>query len=325
MKSFVLDSKANLHLVDKDSKKLEKNEVRLKIAYTNICGSDIKNYNNPKKLGITLGHEASAKVIECALGVNEIKVDDRVCIFPMIACFECNECLHDNHRDCNSKVSVGFDLDGTYAQELIIDSRALIKIDDALDDIQGANLEPLACSNRLVKELLLNKVDLNSNIIVIGDGPIGIGNGILLKLYGYNNISLIGKYQYRMDIARKIYPEVYHHTQDELFTNNVDVVVYSANAAQTLDKILEKNNKITICPQVRLPLDIRTTQDSEIKLSRAFAYKYSDFSDIQDFMLNGKIDNTLLITKQINFNQIEDFDDLVKDKNQHLKITIKVS
>ncbi|MBN2781758.1 MAG: alcohol dehydrogenase catalytic domain-containing protein [Campylobacterales bacterium] len=329
MQSYIVDKKQSLKLIEQVEKKLLPNEVRVKILYSNVCGSDIKNYNNPRKLGVVLGHEASGVVLEAGDDVKTFLVNDRVCIFPMISCFECEACLSDNHRDCEDKLAVGLDIDGTFASTLIIDHRGLIKVDDRVTDIEAANVEALACSNRLVKDLILNKVDKASDILIIGDGPIAIGDVLLLKLYGFKNITLIGKYDYRIDIAKKLDIKAFHFSYLEEYIkngNNIDVVVYAAFAADTLNLLFRcYNKKVVFSPQVRMPQEIEQKYIDLISISRAFAYKYSDFYDIQNFFIDGKIDNGIIVSNIIDFADLERFDDLIHQKSKYLKTVVKIS
>lgn len=329
MQAYTIKAPEKLELTKKEYQVLKPNEVHIKITLTNICGSDIKNFYSPRKLDIVIGHEASGTVIECGKNVKTIFSGDRVSIFPIKACFNCIECLNNNHRDCLRKQAIGFDLDGTYASSIVTDYRTVIPLNKKINDLEAANIEPLACSNRLVKELISNRVMKSDKILIIGDGPIAIGNILLLRLYGFRNIILVGKYSYRMKIAESIPCNTIHFSEIENYIkkeNQIKVIIYSANAPDTLNTIMKLfNNKILISPQVRLPKNIETDFNDLIYFSRAFAYKYSDFEDIKSFFNERAINIDTLITNEIKFGDLNNFKSIIMKKDTQLKTTVRIN
>ena len=66
-------------------------EVRLRIAASGLCGSDLSNANGTLRspLPVVLGHEAAGEVLEIGAGVKELAPGDRVVVSLSPECGEC--------------------------------------------------------------------------------------------------------------------------------------------------------------------------------------------------------------------------------------------
>src|SRR5947208_8664856 len=95
MRAYRLFGQHDLRLQDEPDPALKPGEVRLRMAYVGVCGTDLHYYyaddgafDRPQHIG----HELSATVIEVAPDVASVAVGDRVAVFPLISCGECGEC-----------------------------------------------------------------------------------------------------------------------------------------------------------------------------------------------------------------------------------------
>ena len=91
MKAVVLYGPGNVAVGDLPLKDLAAGEVRVKVAYCGICGSDHhkvsgKKNTRPVTYPVALGHEISGVVAEVGEGVTEFKPGDRVTVDPNWGC-----------------------------------------------------------------------------------------------------------------------------------------------------------------------------------------------------------------------------------------------
>src|SRR5437867_2592292 len=122
-------------------------EVRLKVVYCGICGSDLSLYKTGVLAGpdVILGHEISAVVdhdpsSRWALGT-------RVTVFPSGAgCGECVWCREGRYRYCLNPPERQHG--GGYADYLVAPQENLIAVPDAVDDRAAAAAEPLGVAVR---------------------------------------------------------------------------------------------------------------------------------------------------------------------------------
>ena len=87
-------------------------EVKVKVAYNGICGTDLHEYYDapmmvpvsaphPRtgaQVPVILGHEACGTVVETGAGVNDLPTGTLVAIEPIGDCGACRSCAHDLPR-----------------------------------------------------------------------------------------------------------------------------------------------------------------------------------------------------------------------------------
>ena len=82
---------------------LQPDEVRIKVKYAAICGSDLhlfKGLHPSVELPSAVGHELSGEIVEIGPAVTHLKVGDRVTVEPVIACGKCHFCLRGQYHLC---------------------------------------------------------------------------------------------------------------------------------------------------------------------------------------------------------------------------------
>ena len=134
-----------------------KGEVKIKVAWTGICGSDLHEYlagpifvpvgeEHPlshDKAPITMGHEYCGTITELGEGVTGLSIGDRVAIEPIFACGTCPACLEGTYNLCDSLGFVGLSGgNGGLGAHIVVPARMVHKMPDALTKEQGALVEP---------------------------------------------------------------------------------------------------------------------------------------------------------------------------------------
>jgi threonine dehydrogenase-like Zn-dependent dehydrogenase len=143
-------------------------EVRLKVRYCGICGSDLTVYKTGALAGpeVVLGHEISAVVDLDPEG--RWPQGTRVAPFPSRGCGECMWCREGHPRYC---VNPPYERWGGYAEFTVYPSENLIPIPDPLDDRAAAAAEPFGVALRAVD---LASPRFGDVAYVSGLGPIGL-------------------------------------------------------------------------------------------------------------------------------------------------------
>jgi threonine dehydrogenase-like Zn-dependent dehydrogenase len=122
-------------------------EVRLRITYCGICGSDLSLYKTGVLSGpdVILGHEISGVVDLDPSGA--WAPGARVIAYPSgKGCGECVWCQEGKYRYCMNPPPGQHG--GGYAEYITVPSRNLIALPDDLDDMAGAAAEPLGVALR---------------------------------------------------------------------------------------------------------------------------------------------------------------------------------
>lgn len=143
-------------------------DVRLKVRYCGICGSDLTVYKTGALAGpdVVLGHEISAVVDLDPQG--QWAPRTRVTPFPSRGCGECMWCREGHPRYC---VNPPYERWGGYAEYTVYPAENLISIPDELDDQTAATAEPLGVALRAIGLASPSPGDF---AYVSGLGPIGL-------------------------------------------------------------------------------------------------------------------------------------------------------
>lgn len=140
-------------------------EVRLKIAYCGICGTDIhefqggpifppqpgsKNQFTEVELPVTLGHEMSGTVIEKGSAVKDLDVGQEVCVNPSLddrhfGADPCPSCQVGKINLCKRWCCYGLNANGGgFCDEIIVKSYNCLVLPEGVSLKVGALAEPLA-------------------------------------------------------------------------------------------------------------------------------------------------------------------------------------
>lgn len=186
-------------------------DVKLKIHYCGICGSDLHEYTDGptffapanenhsisnKPYPHIMGHEISAEVVEIGSDVDNFKVGDSVVVEVTGTCMDryrfdgpnsnvakCEACTDGHYNACSylGLTGLGF-TDGGFAEYVVTSSAKLVKFDSSKVDYDVAALiQPLAVSWHAVK---LSGLEKGQTALVLGGGPIGLTTIFALKGHG---------------------------------------------------------------------------------------------------------------------------------------------
>jgi L-idonate 5-dehydrogenase len=81
-------------------------EVRVRVGFGGICGSDLHYFNHGGfgtvrlREPMILGHEVAATVEEVGAAVTKVKLCDRVAVNPSLPCDVCKYCLMGRQNQC---------------------------------------------------------------------------------------------------------------------------------------------------------------------------------------------------------------------------------
>src|SRR5258708_6803388 len=96
----------DLRFLEQPPRELADNEVRVAIAYSGICGTDVHLYRGMQFYSTPegprpLGHEASGRISEVGALVRDFVVGDRVALIPGAPCRTCPQCRNGRPSVCS--------------------------------------------------------------------------------------------------------------------------------------------------------------------------------------------------------------------------------
>lgn len=216
-------------------------EVRVKIAATGVCHSDLHIINNEWTLPVpmVLGHEGSGTVVELGPGVTDLAVGDHVVLSWVAPCYECRYCLSGHEARCTVAMNVmaphGVLKDGTsrlslngepiyhyqgvssFAEEAVVPASGAIRVrDDAPLDV----ICLIGCAIATGVGAVVNtaQVEEGSIVAVIGCGGVGLSVVQGARLAGASRIVAIDVQANKTALALKL------GATDEIDASKVDPV-----------------------------------------------------------------------------------------------------
>jgi len=332
MKALRILTGNKLELVSKIQVALAPWEARLSVVMSLVCGSDLKNIALPSSFDRIPGHEFSGVVTEVSIEArNLLKIGERVSAFPMMPCHLCENCRKRLYRDCEFKESLGTaEWPGSFATEIVIDARMAMVLPNQLTMEQGALLEHLCCGYRFAIEIVESGTPLDSHILVIGDGPIALANLQMLLLRGFNNVTLIGKYPFRLRVAeelgaRKVFNIIELGSESWAVIDVIDVCVLSAPSEEILLSLSGRfASGAVIVEQTRfLNLPLKESMIlSGFKFRRAFSCHLDDFDSVAHLIVDGVIKTSHLISSRLTLEEFGTGYPDVLAKHRNIKIAV---
>lgn len=184
MKALVLEEAFHLNLKDVPLPEVPPGYARVKMLAISICGSDIHAYRGNSLLLTyprVLGHELCGVIDEINGAPGDLKVGDRVSVFPYLSCGSCVACRQHRENCCTSLKVLGVHVEGGIAEYVSVPIENLLKVPETMPPKVAALIEPLSVSAHAVRR---GKVAAGDHVLVLGAGPIGLGAAEAAKAAG---------------------------------------------------------------------------------------------------------------------------------------------
>ena len=211
MKALVkIHAKEGLWLEDMPEPEIGNNDVLVKIKKTAICGTDIHIYNwdewAQKTIPIPMitGHEYAGEIVELGSNVTDLNIGDIISGEGHITCGRCRNCLAGTIHLCPNTIGVGVNRDGAFAEYLSVPAKNIFKPSREMSTDLLACFDPYG--NAVHTALSFNMV--GEDVLITGAGPIGMMSAMVANHAGARNILITDINQYRLDLIKKILPNV---------------------------------------------------------------------------------------------------------------------
>ena len=123
-------------------------QVLLAMRASTICGSDIRaiyrehQQGDPAEMyqGVVAGHEPAGEVVALGPGAQRLAVGDRICVYHISGCGQCDSCVRGYQISCSSprRAAYGWQRDGGHADLILAAERDCIVLPDAVTFLDGA-------------------------------------------------------------------------------------------------------------------------------------------------------------------------------------------
>ncbi len=291
--------------------------VLVQVKAVGICGSDMPVFDGTRQIPLPRipGHEFAGVVAAVGPGVAHWQVGDRVCAGLVIGCGECYLCRAGEESLCPSLQNIGFQVDGAFAEYVVVPTRNLHRLPDGMSFEQGAQVDPVATPWRAAKKIGIGGDD---TVLIFGPGPVGLYTLQVAKAEGARSVILVGRSQRRLALARQLGADevIDSSTQDVVecvsrYTNDrlATVVVEAAGSAAAVPLLVEsaaKRARIAILGLIFQPatLNFEKLLRKEVTVTGAICYNWTDYEGALGLIRGGKVAVEPLITHRLPLNEI---------------------
>ncbi|WP_243229659.1 2,3-butanediol dehydrogenase [Microbacterium sp. CIAB417] len=318
MKAAVFHAQEDLRVEEVEEPSPGPGQVKLRNAFAGICGSDLHVYYSPEAAGLDfdhphpvtgstlpqiLGHEFSGTVVELGEGVTDVKVGDRVAVWPIYYCGECPACRKGMFNACQK---IGFhglsSHGGGMAAFTTVDAAKLHVLPDNVDLRMGALVEPMSVAWHAVSRANL---EAGQTALIAGAGPIGIGVWFALKARGIDKVLVSEPSADRRAIISALGATVVDPVNEDLAAavtdltggTGVDAAFDAAGAGPAITSALANltpGGRVVVVAIHERPMEFLPTQlvMAETEIAGALAYLPEDFDAVIAAMAAGVYDTT---------------------------------
>jgi len=335
----ISEGAGNVELREIDEPQVKAGQVKIKVKYAGICGTDVKirageAWSNPP---VVLGHEFSGTVCGIGEGVTNFKPGDRVISeTAQIICGKCGYCINGTYLMCPDRLSIGYGTHGAFADYIVVREAIVHKIPDNVTFEEAALCEPLAVAVHAVFDsIVLLPTD---TVAVMGAGPIGLLTAQVVKACGATCIVIgLDSDTHRLKLAKEL------GIDDAVNCQNINIIekIKEITDGQGADYVIDCSgsgaaisNGIYILKRRGTMVQVGLTNPSleipyaslyqnEQTIKGTFGHKWNNWEQSLKLMKQKKVNTKPLISDIFPFDEWEQAFDKAK-KLEGVKILIKI-
>jgi len=303
MKAAVLTEVGKIEIQEVECPQPGAGEVLVRVRLGGICGSDHTLYRG--RFGVPLpvipGHEAVGTIEEVGPGVTRVAAGQRVTIQPNFSCGTCRQCAAGHGNLCPSKIRLGVDTNGVFAEFVRVPARYVWPVADEIPDEVAVFTEPLAVGVHAMK---IAAPEQGNKVLIFGAGIMGLLVQQLATLHGAE-VTACDLVQERLSLAGKLGAEnvVGPDAAREGFGNAFDLIYETSGAPSALNQVLPlaaPRGRIVVLslPSAEHPVSAVQIVRKELQICGSLIYT-DEFPESLDILKRRRIQTGPLTTGRI--------------------------
>lgn len=311
MKAAILTDVGKIVVEDTAVPACGRDEVLIRVKLGGICGSDHTLYHG--RFGVPLpvipGHEAVGIVESMGEGVTGLETGQRVTIQPNFSCGQCALCTSGHGNTCPSKIRLGVDTNGVFAEFVNVPARYVWKIPDPIPDEVAVFAEPLAVGVHAMRITAPNPGD---NVLIFGAGIMGL---LVLQLAVSRGakVTACDLAKERLSLANQLGASeiLGPDTSHEDYDNTFDVIYETSGVPMALDRVIRLAaplGKIVVLSlpgkDHAIPIDMVVRKELVIKGSLIYTV---EFPEALEILQSGKVKTGPLATGRVSLMELNQF------------------
>lgn len=151
---------------------------------------------------MVIGHECAGIIEEVGEEVKHLVVGDRVALEPGISCWRCNLCKEGRYNLCpEMKFFATPPVHGSLANQVVHPADLCFKLPENVSLEEGAMCEPLSVGVHACRRA---EVGPETNVLVMGAGPIGLVTMLAARAFGVPKIVIVDVDDNRLSVAKQL-------------------------------------------------------------------------------------------------------------------------
>lgn len=229
-------------LVDLPTPEPGEGEVLVRVLAAGVCRTDLHLLHEVaagRMEPFVPGHEVAGTVQKAGRGVGGVRAGDAVVVHFEIPCGKCRACVTKRTNLCENARTLGFDLQGGYAEYVRVPEDNVLAAPPNLETDQAATL---ACSGATAYHTVVTQGGANEQdlVVVIGAGGVGLSALQVARARGARVVAVDVR-ESALDAARQVGAELAVMPDDALAAilgaskdRGADVVVDLVSTAETM-------------------------------------------------------------------------------------------
>ncbi len=289
--------------------------VRVKAA--GLCGTDYRIWTGerPVQYPRIMGHEFIGRVMAIGQDVSNISVGQMVAVEPNYSCGVCALCREGNRNLCLSRVAVGIDVDGGFAEEATVPARCCWPAPEGVSQERLLLAEPLAVVVRAVGRA---EPATGETAAVLGLGSLGLLALQVLKARG-TRVLAVARSTRRLSLARELGADAValSGADDDVAAartfsgrEGVDMVVETAGTAAAVEQAVNLCRPggrvvLTGLPHEPTSLNFFWVVRRELRIIGSMIYQ-DEFPEALRLLASGAVRADRLLSQTFPLDRIED-------------------
>ena len=203
MKSVVIERPGELQLQERPLLTPSTGEVRVKVRYASICGSDVHIWHghNPfARYPRVIGHEFFGVIDAVGDGVDAARIGERVAVDPVVSCGHCYPCSIGRPNVCRELQVIGVHRDGGFSEYALAPAGNAYTLPAAIPDTLASLVEPFTIAANITAFLKPQPDDV---ALIYGSGLMGLTAIQVLKgVYKVRQVIVADRLDERLAMAK---------------------------------------------------------------------------------------------------------------------------
>lgn len=336
MQACVLHAVGDLRCETATDPKPRVGEVLVRVAACGVCGSDIPRVykTGTYRFPLIPGHEFSGTIVSVGDGVDASLIGTRATIFPLIPCMKCTMCAANEFALCADYDYLGSRSNGAFAEFVCAPAWNVLPIPDTLSLEEAAMTEPAAVA---LHALGHGGVKAGDVVLVMGAGPIGLLVAMAARAFGAGAVMLADIDERKLEFARTL---GFAHVCNPRITAiadamraldcaGADVVIEASGSSVAFEQCMAAARPFGRVVLLGNPEgDMSLPKDAywailrkQLRIVGSWNSSYNpsgcdDWHTAIEFMSNGKLDVTPLVTHRVGLPELAGAMERMRDRSE---------